>query len=78
MRKFNNVMVMAAVKGQVFKMKLTEKLHEQRGDFAADKGVVIAITVALGGIGLVLASTLLKSTIATTLTSKISEFFNFS
>ena len=51
--------------------------HKRRGEFAADKGIVIAITVAVAALALALTFGILKDTIAPNLTKAIEGFFSF-
>lgn len=75
MKNLTNKAGMAAQMA-IFSIK-NELNSKRRGDFAADKGVVIAITVAIAGIALIIAYTLLKDTIGPSLTNAIKGFFNF-
>ena len=59
-------------------IKLETKMNEKRGDFAADKGIVIAITVAIAGLALALTFGVLKDTIGPEVEKAIKGFFNFS
>lgn len=58
-------------------IKAKGKLEEKKGSFFTEHALVIAVTVAVAGLVLTLMFALFKDTIVPSLTSKISEFFDY-
>lgn len=70
-RKVNNTVNGAIIKGQ-------SVLACKRGEGYVDTGVKILIAVVLGALILTLLYALLKTTVMGTVTTKVTELFNYS
>lgn len=63
---------------QITAMNARKKLCENNGQFVMDHTVVFVVSLALGGIALVILVNYLKGTLSTQIQKKVSDTLNFS
>lgn len=62
-------------RGHIAALEAKEKIRDDRGNFFMDHAVVFVLIIVIGGIVLALLTTYIQNDLATTIKSKISDFF---